>query len=207
MGNVKSTILRDGEVAIIKGDLEIIMNINTLFDGLCKLGVLEPVNKEEVELTEEDFEDAPAKQPTVDRRNPNNYLDGEVRKSETGGKFVWAFEFSPGAVDKTGNRFSGFVKRVKLFPSAIDAENFFDLSRGTVSKIAISWRDMISKYWTKPGESKAPINLPWYFYDRYKNLTYSAKIGQHSAAVVKTKHIAFVYLEDLPKNGTFCPLK
>lgn len=200
---MKETILRDGEIAILVGGVEIIMNDNTLLGLLGKFGLVEkaekPAKSEELLaaiIAKFSGTVTPvATEPAKPACPPCPYHDGTCAPLST--KPVAVFEYDKDKVDSTSNRYAGLVRRVKWFESAQDAEAYYGISKGRVSAIARSWAYIIEKSWNKKVANKNQYADKNEYSGTYEwGYPYS-----FSATDCDGNALAFIYIEDLPKTG------
>ena len=204
---MKETILRDGEIAFLIGDVEIIMNDNTLLGLLEKFGLVEKVENDKKPSIPEDkdkmFDAIVAKlsaavsaEPATPACPPCPYHDGTAALG-LATKPVAVFEYDKEKANQTGNRYAGFVRRVKWFESAQDAEAYYGLSKGRVSAIARTWEHIISDSWKKGTANKNQFA---------STLQYSGTYGwgtpySFTATDCDGNTLAFAYIEELPRTG------
>lgn len=204
---MKETILRDGEIAFLVGGVEIIMNDNTLLGLLEKFGLVEKVEKSEKPAMPEgklltavvakimaNHAQAPA-QPAKPACPPCPYHDGNSAALKT--KPVAVFEYDKEKVSQTRNRYAGFVRRVKWFESAQEAEEYYGIAKGRVSSIALSWANIIGRSWKK----RKPINDQFASCAEYSGTYDWGYQYNFTATDGDGNTLAFVYIEDLPETG------
>lgn len=203
---MKETILRDGEIAFLVGDVEIIMNDNTLLGLLEKFGLVEKVDNVKKPGTPEGkllaaimakiAATSVAAEPATPACPPCPYHDGTCAFGLTT-KPVAVFEYDKEKANQTGNRYAGFVRRVKWFESAQDAEAYYGLSKGRVSAIAKTWEHIISDSWKKGTANKNQVA---------STVQYSGTYGwgtpySFTATDCDGNTLAFAYIEELPRTG------
>jgi len=205
---MKETILRDGEIAFLVGGVEIIMNDNTLLGLLEKFGVIEKVDNAKAPampdsklvgaiLAKITATAAPVA-PATPACPPCPYHDGTSAGLKT--RPVAVFEYDKSKVDVTGNRYAGFVRRVRWFESAQDAEAYYGIAKGRVSAIARSWAYIISKSWSKTLANKNQYASKESFSGTYDwGYPYS-----FTATDCDGNTLAFIYIDELPKTGFIC---
>jgi len=207
---MKETILRDGEIAFLVGGVEIIMNDNTLLGMLEKFGLVEKVEKPEKDqnpaMPEGDLLAAVVSKvmanhtkPTAEPAKPAcpacPYHDGTSVASKP--KPVAVFEYDKEKVSQTGNRYAGFVRRVKWFESAQEAEEYYGIAKGRVSSIALSWANIIGRSWKK----RKPISDQFASCSEYSGTYDWGYQYNFTATDGDGNTLAFVYIEDLPETG------
>ena len=203
---MKETILRDGEIAFLVGGVEIIMNDNTLLGLLEKFGLVEKVDNVKKPGTPEGkllaaimakiVATPVAAEPATPACPPCPYHDGTAAFGLST-KPVAVFEYDKEKANQTGNRYAGFVRRVKWFESAQDAEAYYGLSKGRVSAIARTWEHIISDSWKKGTANKNQFA---------STLQYSGTYGwgtpySFTATDCDGNTLAFAYIEELPRTG------
>ena len=203
---MKETILRDGEIAFLVGGVEIIMNDNTLLGLLEKFGLVEKVDNVKKPGTPEGkllaaimakIAATPVTaEPATPACPPCPYHDGTAALGLST-KPVAVFEYDKEKANQTGNRYAGFVRRVKWFESAQDAEAYYGLSKGRVSAIAKTWEHIISDSWKKGTANKNQFA---------STLQYSGTYGwgtpySFTATDCDGNTLAFAYIEELPRTG------
>lgn len=210
---MQETILRDGEVAILMGDVQVIMNENTVLSLLEKFGLIEKVKEPEatsdilgkitVAIGQVGTPVAAPKQTAGDvypiSKQTNIPQDGHAVLRAGRCRPIMAFVYDKDAVDKTGNRYSGFKARYKYFDSAKEAEEYFDLSSGRVSAIARTWEYIVNDSWKKGIKSNPQNQVAWK--DSYSG-TYSWYNTPYSFTA-NTPHgtMAFMYIDSIPADG------
>lgn len=201
MDNMKETILRDGEIAVLVNGVEIIMNVNTAFEILAKLGAAEakPEVKPEVQVTAvvvEAKKEAPAPKLDFDKYPIYGRMleDGEVTDGKVSPVVVFAFDRAK--VNETGNLYAGLTKRVGYFETMKDAEVACNINYGRVSPIARTWYYVLEDTW-KPGRKTQYADKDDFYC--YK-ANYAAKPWENRMGISCNTPYAFIRVCDLPKN-------
>ena len=119
--------LNDGELAVVIGEVSIIMNVNTAFELVKKAkgftGYKE--EKEEKQEIKDDTEE----------------LNTSKTKSRTHSKVpVIAFRFDSEQADRLNDLREGVGEYLGWFDSMQDASNWFDISKGNIIAVANTWR-------------------------------------------------------------------
>lgn len=198
---MKETILRDGEIAFLVGGVEIIMNDNTLLGLLEKFGLVEKVEKPampEGKLLTAVLAKIVANHtqvPAQPAKPACPYHDGTPAGLKT--KPVAVFEYDKEKVSQTRNRYAGFVRRVKWFESAQEAEAYYGIAKGRVSSIALSWANIIGDSWKK----HKSLNDQFASCDKYSGTYDWGYQYNFTATDGDGNTLAFVYIEDLPEVG------
>ena len=204
---MKETILRDGEIAFLFGGVEVIMNDNTLLGLLEKFGLIEKVDNVKKPDTPEGKLLAAvitkitvtpvAAEPAKPACPPCPYHDGTCAFGLTT-KPVAVFEYDKELAREKGNRFAGFVRRVKWFESAQDAEAYYGLSKGSVSTVARTWANIIAKAWNPKVANKNQYASTKQYCGRTAGWGTPCSF---TATDCDGNTLAFAYIEDLPKTG------
>lgn len=207
---MQETILRDGEVAILMGDVQVIMNENTVLSLLEKFGLIEKVKDTEPasdiigKITVAVGQVAAPKQKAEPvypiSKQTNVPQDGRDVMNSGRCRPIMAFVYDKDAVDKTGNRYSGFKARYKYFDSAKEAEEYFDLSSGRVSAIARTWEYIVNDSWKKGIKSNSQSQMA--SKDRYSGM-YGYPWETPYSFTANTPHgtMAFMYIDSIPADG------
>ena len=119
--------LNDGELAVVIGEVSIIMNVNTAFELVEKAkgftGYKE--EKEEKQEIKDDTEE----------------LNTSKTKPRTHSRVpVLAFRFDSEQADRLNDLREGVGEYLGWFDSMQDASNWFDISKGNIIAVANTWR-------------------------------------------------------------------
>lgn len=154
--------LSDNQIAIAIGNTDIIMNINTAFDvgimekvlGSCdctktKEQYIQGINKAAKGLTSNTVVNNDAANVIVLDKKPSNSStkndnDSDVKPVNTPGKKkeripVVVYEFDPERASRWNDLRAGIGKFVKRFDSMIDAEYYYGIASGTISRVVNTW--------------------------------------------------------------------
>ena len=145
--------LNDGELAIVIGEVSIIMNVNTAFElvekSKCFTGCKEE-KEEKLELKDVIF---------AGKDNTEDELNTSKIKSRTHSRVpVLAFRFDSERADDLNDLREGVGRYLGWFDSMQDASNWFDISKGNIIAVANTWR-------------------PYQNYDKVMNLRFGNKVN------------------------------
>ena len=124
----QNIILNDGELAVVIGEVSIIMNVNTAFElvekakGFTGCKEEKEENQEIKDDTEEELNTSKIK-PRTHSRVP-----------------VIAFRFDSEQADRLNDLREGIGKYLGWFDSMQDASNWFDISKSNIIAVANTWR-------------------------------------------------------------------
>lgn len=120
--------LNDGELAVVIGEVSIIMNVNTAFELVEK-------SKGFIGCKEEKEENQEIKDDTEEELNTSKI------KPRTHSRVpVIAFRFDSEQADRLNDLREGVGKYLGYFDSMQDASNWFDISKSNIIAVANTWR-------------------------------------------------------------------
>ena len=136
----QNIILNDGELAVVIGEVSIIMNVNTVFELAEKAKIFtgcKEEKEEKQELKDVIFagKDGNAVKITEDKLNTSK------TKPKTHSRVpVIAFRFDSERADDLNDLREGVGKYLGYFDSMQEACNWFDISKGNIIAVANTWR-------------------------------------------------------------------
>jgi len=206
---MQETILRDGEVAILVGDVQVIMNENTVLSMMEKFGLIEKVKDTESasdiigKITVAVGQVAAPKQKAEPvypiSKQTNVPQDGRDVMNSGHCRPIMAFVYDKDVVKETGNLYSGFKARYMYFDSAKEAEEYFELSNGRVSAIARTWEYIIDESWNERNKSNPQNQVA-------RKSCYTGGYGYWNTPysfTANTPHgtMVFMYIDSIPADG------
>ena len=132
----QNIILNDGELAIVIGEVSIIMNVNTAFELVEK-------SKGFTAGCKEEKEDKQALKDVIftDKDITEDKLNTSKTKSKTHSRVpVIAFRFDSERADRLNDLREGVGKYLGYFDSMQEACNWFDISKSNIIAVANTWR-------------------------------------------------------------------
>lgn len=121
-------VLNDGELAVVIGEVSIIMNVNTAFELVEK-------SKGFIGCKEEKEEKQEIKDDTEEELNTSKI------KSKTHSRVpVIAFRFDSEQADRLNDLREGVGKYLGYFDSMQEASNWFDIPKSNIIAVANTWR-------------------------------------------------------------------
>lgn len=164
----QNIILNDGELAIVIGEVSIIMNVNTAFELAEKakgfIGC-----KEEKEEKQEIKDDTGIIFAGKDNTEAEE-LNTSKTKSKTHSRVpVLAFRFDSERADRLNDLREGVGRYLGWFDSMQDASNWFDISKGNIIAVANTWR-------------------PYQNYNEVMNLRFGNKVNGLENVVFSSKY-------------------
>lgn len=129
-------ILNDGELAIVIGEVSIIMNVNTAFELVEK-------SKGFTAGCKEEKEDKQALKDVIfaGKDNTEDELDTSVSKPRNHSRVpVLAFRFDSEQADRLNDLREGVGRYLGYFDSMQEACNWFDISKSNIIAVANTWR-------------------------------------------------------------------
>lgn len=145
--------LNDGELAVVIGEVSIIMNVNTAFELVEKAKCFTGCKEEKEEKQELKDVIFAGKDITEDKLNTSK------TKPKTHSRVpVVAFRFDSERADNLNDLREGVSKYLGYFDSMQEACNWFDISKGNIIAVANTWR-------------------PYQNYDKVMNLRFGNKVN------------------------------
>ena len=131
----QNIILNDGELAVVIGEVSIIMNVNTAFELVEKSKGFTGCKEEKEDKQELKDVIFAGKDITEDKLNTSK------TKSKTHSRVpVLAFRFDSERADDLNDLREGVGKYLGYFDSMQDAAEWFDISKGNIIAVANTWR-------------------------------------------------------------------
>ena len=145
--------LNDGELAVVIGEVSIIMNVNTAFELVEKAKSFTGCKEEKEEKQELKDVIFAGKDIIEDKLNTSK------TKPKTHSRVpVLAFRFDSEQADRLNDLREGVGKYLGYFDSMQEACNWFDISKGNIIAVANTWR-------------------PYQNYDKVMNLRFGNKVN------------------------------
>lgn len=130
----QNIILNDGELAVVLGEVSIIMNVNTAFELVEKSKGFTAGYKEEKEEKQ-------ALKDVIFKNDIEDELDTSVAKPRNHSRVpVIAFRFDSEQADRLNDLREGVGEYLGWFDSMQDASNWFDISKSNIIAVANTWR-------------------------------------------------------------------
>lgn len=130
----QNIILNDGELAVVLGEVSIIMNVNTAFELVEKSKGFTAGYKEEKEEKQ-------ALKDVIFKNDIEDELDTSVAKPRNHSRVpVIAFRFDSKQADRLNDLREGVGEYLGWFDSMQDASNWFDISKSNIIAVANTWR-------------------------------------------------------------------
>lgn len=130
----QNIILNDGELAVVLGEVSIIMNVNTAFKLVEKSKGFTAGYKEEKEEKQ-------ALKDVIFKNDIEDELDTSVAKPRNHSRVpVIAFRFDSEQADRLNDLREGVGEYLGWFDSMQDASNWFDISKSNIIAVANTWR-------------------------------------------------------------------
>lgn len=119
--------LNDGELAVVIGEVSIIMNVNTAFELVEKAKIFTGCKEE--------------KEEKLELKDDTEELNTSKTKPRTHSRVpVIAFRFDSEQADRLNDLREGVGKYLGWFDSMQDASNWFDISKSNIIAVANTWR-------------------------------------------------------------------
>ena len=126
--------LNDGELAVVIGEVSIIMNVNTAFELVEK-------SKGFTTGCKEEKEDKQALKDIIFKNDIEDELDTSVTKPRNHSRVpVIAFRFDSEQADRLNDLREGVGNYLGYFDSMQEACNWFDISKSNIIAVANTWR-------------------------------------------------------------------
>ena len=130
----QNIILNDGELAVVIGEVSIIMNVNTAFELVEK-------SKGFTAGCKEEKEEKQALKDIIFKNDIEDELDTSVTKPRTHSRVpVLAFRFDSERADSLNDLREGVGNYLGYFISMQEACNWFDISKSNIIAVANTWR-------------------------------------------------------------------
>ena len=130
----QNIILNDGELAVVLGEVSIIMNVNTAFELVEK-------SKGFTTGCKEEKEEKQALKDVIFKNDIEDELDTSVTKPRNHSRVpVIAFRFDSEQADRLNDLREGVGKYLGWFDSMQDACDWFDISKSNIIAVANTWR-------------------------------------------------------------------
>lgn len=130
----QNIILNDGELAVVLGEVSIIMNVNTAFELVEK-------SKGFTAGCKEEKEDKQALKDVIFKNDIEDELDTSVAKPRNHSRVpVIAFRFDSEQADRLNDLREGVGNYLGYFISMQEACNWFDISKSNIIAVANTWR-------------------------------------------------------------------
>lgn len=130
----QNIILNDGELAVVLGEVSIIMNVNTAFELVEK-------SKGFTTGCKEEKEEKQALKDVIFKNDIEDELDTSVSKPRNHSRVpVIAFRFDSEQADRLNDLREGVGKYLGYFDSMQEACNWFDISKSNIIAVANTWR-------------------------------------------------------------------
>lgn len=156
--------LNDGELAVVIGEVSIIMNVNTAFELVKKSKGFTGYKEEKEEKQE--IKDV----IFAGKDNTEDELNASKTKPRTHSRVsVLAFRFDSERADRLNDLREGVGRYLGYFDSMQDASNWFDISKGNIIAVANTWR-------------------PYQNYNEVMNLRFGNKVNGLENVVFSSKY-------------------
>lgn len=130
----QNIILNDGELAVVLGEVSIIMNVNTAFELVEKSKGFTAGYKEEKEEKQ-------ALKDVIFKNDIEDELNTSKTKPRNHSRVpVIAFRFDSEQADRLNDLREGVGEYLGWFDSMQDASNWFDISKSNIIAVANTWR-------------------------------------------------------------------